>query len=242
MTTVGLIGYGGFGELIAQTLEGKAEVKVFSRTIAKVPKHLRAELADVCACDYLVLSIPLGSYRAVLADVAQHITPNTVVIDVCSVKVKPSEIIKELLPNSPLVATHPLFGPQTIQNGMDNLTFVICDDVSAEQPADVVDDFATTLGLKVVRMTAQEHDKQMAQVHALTFFVARTLLNMDVAAVSLKTPSFEKLLSLIDLERTHSQELFDTIQIGNPFASDVRHAFLREATRIANHLDEEDTV
>lgn len=242
MTSVGIIGYGDFGQLTAGSLKDTLSVKVYSRNSEKVPEELRASLEEVCACDYVVPTIPLGAYDTVLSEVARHIGVQSVIVDICSVKVKPVEFIKKHLPSNKLVATHPLFGPQTVENGLQNLTFVVCEDVSDPGQARIVTDFAAELGLKVVSMSAEQHDREMAQVHALTFFVARTLLNMNVSDVELKTPSFEKLLSLIELERSHSQELFDTIQGGNPFAGEIRHAFLAEATRLAAHLDAEDTV
>jgi prephenate dehydrogenase len=242
MKTIGIIGYGDFGRLMAEQLQNKLIVRVYSRTSSNVPESVRATFEEVCACDYLVPTIPLGAYETILPDVAKRIKPGTVVIDICSVKVRAVELIKKHLPESPLVATHPLFGPQTIQHGLQDLTLVVCDDVSNTNSTDDVVDFANSQGLHVIKMSAEEHDRQMAQVHALTFFVARTLLSMNVSAVSLKTPSFEKLLSLIELERSHSQELFDTIQAGNPFASEVRQAFLAEAVKLATHLDTEDTL
>lgn len=237
MTSVGIIGFGSFGALVADSLEGKAMIKVHSRTVSKVPAALRASLQDVCTCEYLVISIPLGSYRAVLSEVARHIAPHTVVVDVCSVKVQPMQLIKEILPRNPRVATHPLFGPQTVHRGLDSHVMVICDDESDKRSAQAVHDVAADLGLHVVHMSVAEHDKQMAKVHALTFFVARALLNTNMNDVTLKTPSFERLMSLVELERHHSQDLFDTIEKGNPFATAVRAEFLQQVERLAHELD-----
>lgn len=242
MASIGIIGYGDFGKLVADVMGGTHTIKAYSRNNAKVPDNIRAAFEEVCACDYVVPTIPLRAYDTVLAEVAKHIGPQTVLVDVCSVKVNPAERVKKHLPDTPLVATHPLFGPQTIQNGIAGHVFVLCDDVSDATQSDKLADFALSLGLDVVRMTAQEHDEQMAQVHALTFFVARTLLNMGVSDVALHTPSFGKLLGLIELERSHTQDLFETIQLGNPFASKIRQAFLDEATKIATQLDAEDRL
>lgn len=237
MTSVGIVGFGSFGALVADMLKDIATVRVYSRTAGKVPVPLRASLAEACRCDYLVLCVPLDSYTAVLTDVARHIAPQTVMVDVCSVKVKPIQLIADMLPHNPRVATHPLFGPQTVQRGLGQHVMVICDDVSDTKPANAISGIAAKAGLQVVHMSAAGHDKQMANVHALTFFIARALLNMSFDDVVLKTPSFERLLSLVELEQHHSQELFDTIEKGNPFAAEVRDQFVQEVKRLAAELD-----
>ena len=237
MTTVGLIGYGSFGELVAQILDGRATVKVTSRTLSKVPERLRASMAEVAACDDVVISVPLGSYRTVLTELAQHITPDTVVVDVCSVKQIPCRLITELLPNNKLVATHPLFGPQTTTDGLEGLVMVVCDEESDAEEARNLSEFAESLGLEVVHMSAEEHDREMAKIHALTFFIARGLFGMDIEDFRLKTPSYKRLESLIELERNHSEELFETIQLGNPFAESVRRGFVRDIDKLACEIE-----
>ena len=226
--SVGLIGYGSFGELLVELLHGRVKTKVYSRTSGKVPRHLRASIEEVAVCDYVVLAIPLAVYQAVLAELAKLIAPTTVVIDVCSVKVVPCELISELLPHNRLVATHPLFGPQTAAAGLKNLTMVICDEESDAAQALLVDAFCKTLGLKVVHMSADEHDRQMAKVHALTFFVAEALNGLDLESVTLKTPSFAKLTDLASLTEVESRALLDTLQTGNPYAAGVRREFVRK--------------
>jgi prephenate dehydrogenase len=237
LKTVGLIGFGSFGELVARLLDGKVTLKVTSRTMSKVPERLRATLPEVAACDYVVISLPLSSYREVLSQLAQHIGANTVVVDVCSVKVVPSRIIRELLPGNRLVVTHPLFGPQTAKEGLDTHVMVLCDDVSDGPELAAVEKLSRSLGLAVEHMSAEEHDRQMAYVHALTFFIARGLFGTDFDSITLKTPSFKRIESLVELERHHTADLFDTIEAGNPLASEVRRRFLQDLQQLSDVID-----
>lgn len=236
--TVGLIGYGSFGELVARMLQDHVQVKVSSRNSDKVPVHMRASLEEVAACDYVIPTIPLSAYKSVLGSLASCISPTTVVVDICSVKVLPSQLITELLPHNKLVSTHPLFGPQTVADGFDNLTMVICDEESDASEALVVDAFCKRLGLRVVHMSADEHDKQMAKVHALTFYIARGLFGLGLDHVDLKTPSFQRLESLIQLEHSHTSDLFETIQLGNPYAAEIREQFLRSLQKLDTEIRE----
>ena len=74
------------------------------------------------------------------------------------------------------------------------------------------------LGLNSTRISPQQHDRVMAYVYVLTFFVARSLGRMDMPYIPFKTSSFNELMDLIHLDSKHSDELFATIQRGNPFA------------------------
>ena len=52
---------------------------------------------------------------------------------------------------------------------------------------------------------------------------------MDMPEIPFKTPSFNELIDLIQLDSKHSHGLFATIQRGNPFGGEVREAFLCSA-------------
>ena len=55
---------------------------------------------------------------------------------------------------------------------------------------------------------------------------------MGIHDVSLITPSFKKLLDLAELESHHSEELFKTIQTGNPYLAEIRSKFVDTAEGI----------
>jgi prephenate dehydrogenase len=81
-------------------------------------------------------------------------------------------------------------------------------------------------------MSAAAHDKLMAQVHALTFFLARGLSAYGLKANKFQTPSFQMLLDLVELDSKHSTELFETIEIGNPYAKQARADLLDKLNSI----------
>lgn len=225
MTTVGIIGFGSFGKFLFENIEDKFSVSVFDE-FAEVPDGVGTDLAGVAGCDYVVLAIPVSSYDKVLSDLSLLVSSNTVIVDISSVKTMPFEKISAVLPNQPKVIMHPLFGPQSAAESFVGHKVVMCPEESTKEPYVKVKGFVQGLGLEVVEMSCEEHDRQMALVQGLTFFVARALVGMDVHDVELMTPSFKKLLDLADLERSHSNDLFMTIQTSNPFAEEVREKFV----------------
>jgi chorismate mutase len=131
------------------------------------------------------------------------------------------------------VSTHPLFGPESASDSLAGHVVVLCKEQSEPAHYQKVKDFCTELSLKVIEMSAEEHDKEMATVHGLTFFVAHSLKDMGLHSQKLATPSFKKLLSLAELERRHSLDLFKTIQEGNPFAEQIRSQFADEVDNLS---------
>jgi prephenate dehydrogenase len=91
-------------------------------------------------------------------------------------------------------------------------------------------------------MSAEQHDKAMADVQALTFFVARGLAAAGVSETPFMTPSFKRLLDLVQLDRAHSPDLFNTIELGNPFAAAVRERFVNSVTTLQKELNNKEYV
>ena len=237
MKSVGIIGFGSFGRFLAEKLSSYAKVYVYSAS--GKASSWAASIEEIAVCDYIIPAIPLASYRDVLGQLKPHLAQRAVIVDVCSVKVTPLAIIRDVLPDQPVVATHPMFGPESASVSLEGHTIVMCPDVSAEEPYGLLRTYLTSVGLDVREMTLEEHDREIAVVQGLTFFVARTLETMGIHDQQLHTPSFSRLLKLAELEHHHSQELFETIQVGNPLTTDVRKRFLATAEQIHAELEEE---
>lgn len=222
MKTVGILGAGSFGIFLAKKLDPYVTVRV-SSTSGKGGKWAATQ-AEVGQCDYLILSIPLDAYESVLETLP--IAPDTVIVDVCSVKQTPVEIIKSIKPHHKIVATHPLFGPESAQDSLEGHTIVLCPDASDEIELQNIAAFSKHNGLDVVEMSAENHDEEMAVVQGLTFFVSKALHEIGIHHQTLETPSFKRLRHLAELDTHHSDELFYTIQAGNPQAKAVRKRFI----------------
>lgn len=235
MKTVGIIGFGHFGRFLADKLDSVCAVRVYARD-GQAGKW-GAELEQVAQSDYVILAVPLTAYEAMLERIKTYIPETSVIVDICSVKVRPIEIITSILPRQRIVSTHPLFGPQSAANSLKDHTVVVCPEQSNEEAAKSVIALCRQLDLKVVEMSAEAHDQEMATVHGLTFFIAHSLKEMGLQDQTLATPSFHKLLDLAILERQHTEGLFTTIQAGNPYAKVIRDKFTREVESLGKRID-----
>lgn len=228
--SIGIIGRGPFAKLLAELIPKDVSVHmVGSRASAE-------EFRTVATSDLVILSVPFSALPAVLTQLKPLLLVDSLLVDVCSVKVKPSELIRSAFPTHPnLLLTHPLFGPQTFHNHNTKHQLIVTQQTGqlAEQ---VVHFCRETLGLDVIHMTDKEHDQHMANVHALTMFIARACAELDVASETIRTPSFQKLVDLEALDRGHTEELFQTIENGNPFAKVARQKLLNKLSDIEREL------
>ncbi len=230
--SIGIIGRGPFAKLLAELAPSNIPVQMIGSTSSN------KEFLTVGTCDIVILSVPFMALQSVL-DRLQPILPSTsLLIDVCSVKVKPAELIHAAFPkHNNLLITHPLFGPQTFHSNTTPHKLIVTQQLG--HLAEMVVQFCEkTLSLEVVHMSNEEHDKHMANVHALTMFIGRACAVLDVAGEPIRTPSFQKLVDLEALDRGHSEELFRTIETGNPFAKAARQKLLNTLSDIERQLNE----
>lgn len=216
--TVGIIGLGNFGTFATHLLNKYADVCVTESADKHIDGIPLVNIQQVCQSDVVILAIPLEAYELVLPQVNQCIKSTTVLVDVCSVKIRPAELIARHLPNHKnILLTHPLFGPQSAATGTSGHDLIITSEPNT-QTRTLIDFCRSVLQLNVQFMSAQQHDQLMAQVHALTFFVARGLTKLNLQEQQCITPSYKMILDLVQLDHSQSEELFKTVELGNPFA------------------------
>ena len=129
--TFGIIGFGHFGQLWAECLKKFGTVLVYDKK--KIhgrfgPNVKFVTLQQVTNVDVLFVLVPISEFEKCCQKISPFLTPKTLVVDACSVKVKPVEIMKRVLPKrQPIIATHPLFGPVAVKkSGLKDQKLVVC--------------------------------------------------------------------------------------------------------------------
>lgn len=243
MKTLGIIGFGQFGQFMAQHLAAFFDVVVCdasdqSRSAAELGVKWE-DFETVAASEIVVFAIPLGAFEEVLKRAVPFLKPDALCLDVCSVKIKPLELMKEILPSTvAIVGTHPLFGPQSGRAGIEGMRIAVCE-VRATQTSEIVSFLREELRLNVLEKTPEEHDREMAHVQALTHFVARALDELHVVDSDLATVSYEEIMKAARLVSEDSWELFQTIQLGNPYAATKRRAFIKKLIELEDRVDDQ---
>jgi prephenate dehydrogenase len=229
---IGIIGVGAFGELCIPHLSRFLRVKLYDpvRDLGPLCERHGVEAVDLDEAarqDIVLLALPFRHLRSVAREIAPHVRPGSLVADVCSIKTKPLLILEEELPPTiDIIGMHPLFGPQSSRDGIKGLRIALCSVRGRKGP--VVERFLKReLELEVIRMSAEQHDRQMAYVQGLTHLIARIVVAMDVPPLENTTTTFSHLDKMIGMVRHDSDELFRTIIEDNPFVDDVMRSFVK---------------
>lgn len=249
--TIGIIGSGRFAVLWAKMLSSQSEVKLWGRNPEKASIATQEagvaqalSLEEVCQCDYIFPSVPISEFEKVCMQIAPLVRPDTVVADVCSVKVYPEQIMRKVFPKSQsIIATHPLFGPDSVARlGVPGRKVVICNISATDQQYHALLEMFLSLELRVIEATCERHDRDMARSHALIHFIGRGLAGVEVDEQEIETPDYEAFLRLKNLVVNDTWQLFFDMQTYNPYARLQRNLLLMHLQdierKIAEHEEE----
>jgi prephenate dehydrogenase len=242
MTEIGIIGFGQFGQFMAQHLAPFFQVSVCDNANLKnEAEKINVKWHDfetVVAKQIVIFAVPLNSFESVLNRAVPFLQTDALCFDVCSVKIKPLELMRLILPETvEIIGTHPLFGPQSGRESIEGLRIAFCP-IRTTQSEQIKQFLADELKLQVFEKSPEEHDREMAHVQALTHFVARALDELHVIDSELATVSYEELMKAARLVSEDSWELFQTIQQGNPFADTKRKAFIEKLIELENRVNQ----
>jgi len=227
MTSLSIIGVGAFGQLAHHHLKNHFDI-----TLYDPQKGYDANIKSVCESDIILLCTPARILRETLETISPHLQSGQLIMDVCSVKVKPAQWMIDLLPDHvDIVATHPIFGPESGKNGIENLNISLMN-IRGNRLNDVEEFCREKLNLKTLITTPENHDEEMAYVQGLTHLIAKILKRMNIPELQQTTQTYDHLLSMVNMIKNDSPELFHSIQTDNPYVADVTNNFFDEAKEL----------
>ena len=240
MKTLGIIGFGQLGQFMAKHLKKFLPVSAFDvqdkRKEAEAIGVRLSSLEETASRDLVIISVPINKFEDTLEKINHLVKPGALVLDVCSVKILPSKMMKEKLRKDvEIIATHPLFGPQSGANGIKGLKIVLCP-IRTKRLKSVKEFLEKALELKVIVTTPEEHDRSMATAACLSHFIGRSLINLGIEEQEISEPSFSNLINLKNMLKEDSLELFRDIQAMNPFAHETREKFIAEIIKLNKEL------
>lgn len=215
MKKISLVGYGRFGKTLHRLLKDDFEVGIFHHYVN--PQDIFSFSKTIFYC------IPIDSFETSIrkhkGQFADHL-----LIDVLSVKEHPKKIFKKYQSdtNSRSLLTHPMFGPDSSKNGFVGLPIVMDQNTATNDEYIFWKAYFEKKGLRVVELSAQEHDKLAANSQGLTHFVGRLLERLKIEETSIDTVGTKKLLEVMDQTCNDSWRLFTNLQNYNTFTKRMR--------------------
>ena len=222
---IGVYGIGRFGSFWSQVLARRFSVSVFDVDSARPTPEgaVRVDLAGLVRCDVLFLCVSIRAMPEVLRSLAPRLSAGTLVVDTCSVKIEPARWMSEILPSEvDILATHPMFGPESAKNGLEGLAVMIDPIRCSEGTSSFWSAAFTDLGLSVVRMSCDRHDREAAYSQALTHFVGRSLHRIGLTDTDIATRWYKSLHAVVRQCVRDAPSLFEDMQRFNPYAAEMR--------------------
>lgn len=226
---IGIIGCGTFGRFMAANLAMHLPVLVTDTDIpADVPANvIPSGLNSVCACEIVIIATPVDAVRDVCRSIAPLLRAGTLVMDVGSVKMEPSRTMLEELPDDvDVLATHPMFGPNSVGEGLAGLKLVVCP-LRGRRFWRATAFLRKNFKLSIILATPEEHDEEAAFSQGLTHLLAKVLLTMDRLPARITTRSYDLMRHALEMVRDDTVGVTHAIEATNPFALAAREAFFQ---------------
>lgn len=238
---VGIIGYGDFAKLLVGVLSQFATILVSSRqnlNPASTDSFIAVSLREVLAQDIIIPSLPAQLLEEFFQLHYVYVNPKALVVDVCSVKVKPVQVLLATLPKTTqILATHPLFGPASTDGVIKDKKIMMYPVRMPKDDYKRAKHFAKhQLGLKVIECTPEEHDHAMANVQGLSHYIGRAMKIMGIPETELATQAYQNLLEMKRTQGHDSWELFQSIMQENPYVREVHDKLHRALTKLDTEL------
>jgi prephenate dehydrogenase len=242
MTTIGIIGFGRFGELAARYLANTFSVAVFTRsdkrTAIEACGAQSVDFATACGQSVVILCMPISAMQDTLRQAVPLLKEDALVVDVCSVKVYPVQWMRELLPDSvSILPTHPMFGPDSAAESLQGCKIVLCPERINRRCYEKIVQWLQDQGLVVIKATAQEHDEKIAVSLSLTHFIGRSLSAFGARGMDIDTEGYKRLMHILGVVSHDTWQLFEDMHTYNPYAKAKREAFIAAMTDIHERLN-----
>lgn len=243
----------GLGVWIAeQLIKNKFNVKITSRNKLsgkKVADEIGALYSNdnvkaIEDADIVIFCVPIDFMNDTIKEVAPHAKENTLLMDITSVKIDPSEALLKYAPkNCEILPTHPMFGPRI--SSFDGQVVIL---TPIENRCcywyDKVKNFLNENNTDIVISTPEEHDKTMSVVQGLTHFsyisIASTIKRLNVSVKKSRefaSPVYSLMLDMISRIVSQNPYLYYSIQKSNSITTETRKTLIEESIKLSEFVE-----
>ena len=244
MKTISIVGFGRFGRVLYRLLKDDFAVTVFIRKPVNAKMEVTSNtvltnsIADVYKSDVIFFAVPIDAFEGVIKLHKKYFRPDHLLVDVLSVKLHPKKVFEKYLKGSTTQAllTHPMFGPDSSKDGFNNLPIIMDRFKADEANYNFWKNYFANKHLRVIEMSARDHDRIAANSQGLTHFVGRLLDSYGLKATSVDSLGTKKLLEVIDQTCNDTWQLFTNLQHFNPYTNSMRIKLGYTYDRLYNKL------
>ena len=216
MNKVSIIGYGRFGAMLHALPSKGFEVDVYDKKQINNSDVNEVSLKDALKNETIFIAVPIRDFESLIHEIKNDIQGNKTVIDVCSVKVFPKNVMTQnLSAEIDIIATHPLFGPDSLKDSGSVMTMESVRDSYGR--FEFWKNYFDSQNITIEEISAEEHDMMAARSQGLTHFVGRVIDDFGTDQTRIDTEGYKALHKLVNQTCNDSWELFEDIQSYNPY-------------------------
>lgn len=222
---VGVYGLGRFGAFWGSLLSGRMEVIGASRSWKEdLPAGIaQVEPQGLEEAEAVFLCVAISAMEESCRLLARILPPTVPILDTCSVKVHPASVMERHFGDSrALIATHPMFGPDSGREGVEGLPIITHPIRDRDGTYELWGQRFRSLGLRIVEMSPEDHDREAAYTQGITHFVGRVLSRLDLPHSAIATLGYRKIQEVIEQTCNDPYQLFLDLQHYNPYTSSMR--------------------
>ncbi|MEA3287399.1 MAG: prephenate dehydrogenase/arogenate dehydrogenase family protein [Candidatus Marinimicrobia bacterium] len=230
-STIGIIGYGRFGVLLAELLSKDFQLVIndvhdLAESVESAG-YIWQDLKSVMEQDTVFLAVPISSMPPLLEQIVSLTHTDQLFVDVASVKTSIRDWMVETLPASvQILNTHPMFGPDSYKRDRD-LRMVFCPSRIPREKADLWRKIFESWGCRLIDLSVEEHDRQAARSQGITHFMGRVMKGMDIQPTAVDTHGFRQVHHVVEQTCQDTEELFHDLQFYNPYTAEMLTDFSR---------------
>jgi len=227
--SLGIVGHGDFGrflEMLARRCAPGLNVRIYARKEA--PDGVRFfTLEQTCQSDVVIIAVSIRAFAEMLGKVLPFLAPGAILVDVNTVKAHPAGLLRKSAKGLRYVTTHPMFGPYSFEKqgaSLKGLRLVIADHTLAQDDMAAAIAWLRGLGLDVMEMTPEAHDRMLAETLFLTHYVSQAVARGGFVRTDIDTLSFGFLMDAVESVKSDT-ELFRDVFAFNPYCEEIIERF-----------------
>ena len=242
-----IIGAGRMGVWFAKFCKENGEKVILSsrnkEKLAKLGKELSVETANfvnaVKKADNVIICVSIDAFEEVVKKIGPSVREGQTIVDICSIKEQPVNIMHKYLRKALVLGTHPVFGPGS--PSVKNKAYILTPTNAQEEAfAEKYRKWLEKVGARVFIMSPKKHDELMSVVlgfpHFLGLVACDTLLEQVNYSETKKVAgtTYRMLFILAEATAMENPELFSSLQFSLPEMEKLEKLVIEKACEWLN--------
>ncbi|MCL2686473.1 MAG: prephenate dehydrogenase/arogenate dehydrogenase family protein [Candidatus Bathyarchaeota archaeon] len=249
-----VLGTGKMGVWFAKYCKSKGDTVILAgrnaEKLAELKNELGVETADfptaVRGADRVLICVSISSFEEIVKTISPAVHADQPIMDICSIKEYPINIMHQHLKDALVLGTHPVFGPGS--NGVAHKAYVLTPTNPKEQT--YAEEFKAWLEkdqAHVFVMTPQKHDELMGIVlgfpHFLGLAACETLLEQPGFSESKKLAgtTYRMLVTLAESVAMETPDLYANVQTKLANLDKMEERFITSAQQWLDLMKKKDS-